>query len=59
MGSPHVSVVLWIFSDFDRGSFSVREFAADHHLGKPIAINFFEAKYDENVDIIQDELRST
>lgn len=35
--------------DATRTKFSVREFVARHHLNQPIAINFFQAKFDESV----------
>lgn len=35
--------------DATRTKFSVREFMARHHLNQPVAINFFQAKYDESV----------
>jgi len=33
-----------------RGKFSVREFAAKHHLGTPKAVNFFQAQHETPVE---------
>lgn len=35
--------------DATRTKFSVREFMAQYHFNQPIAINFFQAKYDASV----------
>lgn len=53
-----IKIHVYFSSDPTRGGFSVREFAAEHHLGKPIAINFFEAQYDDYVKVVQKQLNS-
>lgn len=38
-----------IHRDATRDRFSVREFTSRYRLGQPVAVNFFQAKYDESV----------
>lgn len=40
----------------NRGCWSVAKFAAKHHLGDPIAGNFFEAEYDDYVPELYKQL---
>lgn len=48
--------VLTSKSTENRGKFSIRKFAKKYNLGSPIAGNFFQAEYDEYVDILNKSL---
>lgn len=39
-----------------RGLFSIKDFAKKHNLGEPVAVNFFQAKYDDYVPILYKQL---
>lgn len=41
--------LLPIYRDATRDKFSVREFTARYRLGQPVAVNFFQAKFDDSV----------
>lgn len=54
-GPVDVSGEVFAASDSREGrlKFKVRDFAAKHNLGQPIAGNLYQAQYDEYVDVMQ------